>query len=78
MPPTTPLKRYPSPTAVYLLLEIAASALFQMIFVASSLYQITVAGLSPLQLVLIGTALETSAFVFEIPTGVIAPVTRST
>ena len=68
------MKRYTSPTNIYLFLEIAASALFQMIFVASSLYQITVAGLTPLQLVLIGTALEASAFVFEIPTGVIADV----
>ena len=68
------MKRHPSPTTVYLSLEIAASVLFQMIFVASSLYQITVAGLTPLQLVLIGTALETSAFTFEIPTGVVADV----
>jgi len=45
-----------------------------MIFVASSLYQITVAGLTPLQLVLIGTTLETAAFLFEVPTGVIADV----
>ncbi|MEJ2448670.1 MAG: MFS transporter [Anaerolineales bacterium] len=68
------MKRYPSPTTVYLFLEIAASTFFPMIFVASSLYQITVAGLTPLQLVLIGTTLETAAFVFEVPTGVIADV----
>jgi len=59
---------------IYLLIAIASSAFFSMIFVASSLYQITVAGLSPLQLVLIGTALEVAAFIFEIPTGVIADV----
>ena len=59
---------------VYLFIEIAASTFFPMIFVASSLYQVTVAGLTPLQLVLIGTTLEISAFVFEVPTGVVADV----
>ena len=32
----------------------------------------TVVGLSPLQMVLVGTILEISAFVFEIPTGIVA------
>jgi DHA3 family tetracycline resistance protein-like MFS transporter len=66
------MKLNPNPTNIYLFIEIVASAIFPMIFVASSLYQVTTAGLSPLQLVLIGTTLECSAFVFEIPTGVIA------
>jgi len=35
-------------------------------------YMVEVAGLGPLQMVLVGTVLETSAFVFEIPTGVLA------
>jgi DHA3 family tetracycline resistance protein-like MFS transporter len=38
----------------------------------SALYRIREVGLNPLQLVLVGTALEVSAFVFEIPTGVVA------
>jgi MFS transporter, DHA3 family, tetracycline resistance protein len=62
------------PTNVYLFIEIATSTFFPMIFVASSLYQVTVAGLTPLQLVLIGTTLELAAFVFEIPTGIIADI----
>ncbi|HDD61280.1 MAG TPA: MFS transporter [Chloroflexi bacterium] len=62
------------PTNVYLFIEIASSTFFPMIFVASSLYQVTVAGLTPLQLVLIGTTLEVAAFVFEIPTGIIADI----
>lgn len=45
-----------------------------MIFAASSVYQVTKAGLSPLQLVLVGTTLEVSAFIFEIPTGVVADI----
>ncbi|MBE0670664.1 MAG: MFS transporter [Anaerolineales bacterium] len=61
-------------TKVYLFTEFSASAFFSMMFVTMSLYEATVAGLTPLQLVLVGTALEISAFVFEIPTGVVADV----
>lgn len=43
-------------------------------FVVTSLYEATVAGLTPVQLILVGTALEISAFVFEVPTGVVADV----
>jgi MFS transporter, DHA3 family, tetracycline resistance protein len=39
-----------------------------------SLYVIRVVGLNPLQLVLMGTALEATYFVFEVPTGVVADV----
>lgn len=35
-------------------------------------YAVRVAGLSPLELVLAGTVLELAAFLFEIPTGVVA------
>ncbi len=61
-------------TKVYLFIEFSASACFSMIFVAASLYEATVAGLTPLQLVLVGTTLEISAFAFEIPTGVVADI----
>ncbi|MBI5354649.1 MAG: MFS transporter [Chloroflexi bacterium] len=61
-------------TKVYLFIEFSASAFFSMIFVAGSLYEATVAGLTPLQLVLVGTTLEVSAFVFEIPTGIVADI----
>lgn len=47
---------------------------FSMMFVVTSLYEATVAGLTPVQLILVGTALELSAFLFEVPTGVIADV----
>lgn len=57
---------------VYLFIEFTASALFSMMFVTMSLYEVTVAGLTPVQLVLVGTTLEISAFVFEIPTGIVA------
>lgn len=37
-------------------------------------FMVTVAGLDPLQMVLVGTVLELSVFLFEIPTGVVADV----
>jgi MFS transporter, DHA3 family, tetracycline resistance protein len=59
---------------VYLFIEFSASAFFSMMFVTISLYEATVAGLTPVQLILVGTALEISAFVFEVPTGIVADV----
>jgi len=47
---------------------------FAMMFVVMSLYEATVAGLTPVQLILVGTTLEISAFVFEVPTGIVADV----
>jgi DHA3 family tetracycline resistance protein-like MFS transporter len=58
----------------YLLIEGASALLMAMIFTASSVYQVTVVGLSALQLVLVGTTLEATAFLFEVPTGVVADV----
>jgi len=45
-----------------------------MAFATYGLYVVREAGLSPLQLILVGTALEVSAFLFEVPTGVVADV----
>ncbi|HJR80140.1 MAG TPA: MFS transporter, partial [Anaerolineales bacterium] len=59
---------------VYLFIEFSASACFSMMFVTTSLYEATIAGLTPVQLILVGTALELSAFVFEVPTGIVADV----
>jgi DHA3 family tetracycline resistance protein-like MFS transporter len=61
-------------TKVYLFIEVAASAFFAMMFVSMSLYEVTVAGLTPLQLVLVGTTVEVSVFLFEVPTGIVADV----
>lgn len=57
---------------IYLFMQGSLAFLLNMIFVASSIYQVTVANLSPLQLVLVGTVLEASVFFFEIPTGIVA------
>jgi DHA3 family tetracycline resistance protein-like MFS transporter len=63
-----------NPFTVYLILEFCASLLFSLIFTVSQLYYVTVVGLTPLQLVLTGTILEGTVFLFEIPTGVLADV----
>jgi DHA3 family tetracycline resistance protein-like MFS transporter len=59
---------------IYLVYEGTSAFLMTMIFTASMIYQVTLVGLTPLQLVLVGTTLEASAFLFEIPTGVVADV----
>jgi DHA3 family tetracycline resistance protein-like MFS transporter len=46
--------------------------LWRIAFTMSLLYQVTLAGLSPLQLVLVGTGMELTILLFEIPTGVVA------
>jgi DHA3 family tetracycline resistance protein-like MFS transporter len=67
------LKKF-SAYPTYLLLEGAISLFMSMAFTFNLVYQAQVAHLSPLQLVLVGTALETTIFLFEIPTGVVADV----
>ena len=61
-------------TRVYLFIEFAASIFFAMMFLSMSLYEVQVAALSPLQLVLVGTTLEFSVFLLEVPTGIVADV----
>jgi len=57
---------------VYLAQGAAESFAFMMVLTASGLFMIQVAKLDALQLVLVGTTLEASAFIFEVPTGVLA------
>jgi len=63
-----------APFTVYLILEFGAALIFSLIFTVSQLYYVTIARLDPLQLVLAGTILEATVFIFEIPTGVLADV----
>lgn len=62
--------RIPARAAFYLMS--AAFSLIGSLMVAMMVYLYTIVGLNPLQLVLVGTALEASAFLFEVPTGVVA------
>lgn len=57
---------------VYLVLSGVSWACFTMFATAATLYRIRVAGLDPLELVLVGTALELTVFAAEVPTGVVA------
>ena len=60
------------PHAVYYLLGGGTSFSLVLAFTLNQVYYVTVVGLSPLQLVLVGTLLEATCFLFEIPTGVVA------
>jgi len=64
----------PDAYRVYLVTSGVTAFLFGMIFTASAVYQVTIVELEPLQLVLVGTTLELSVFLFEVPTGVVADV----
>ena len=57
---------------VYLILSGAAALLFSLMFTLNMIYEAQVVGLTPLQLVLVGTTLEIVCFLFEIPTGIVA------
>ncbi|OQY84011.1 MAG: hypothetical protein B6D41_16200 [Chloroflexi bacterium UTCFX4] len=59
---------------VFLFQEFTGSLLFAVIFTANILYQVQTVGLNPFQLVLVGTVLELTAFIAEVPTGIIADV----
>jgi MFS transporter, DHA3 family, tetracycline resistance protein len=58
--------------SVFLFMELSLSFLFAIIFTTTSIYRIQSVGMTPFQLVLIGTALEASIFLLEVPTGVLA------
>ena len=62
------------PERAYWLLIGGRALCLSMIFTASVVYQISQVGLNPLQLVLVGTTLELSVLLFEVPTGVVADV----
>lgn len=57
---------------MYLTTRAVMGFAFGLILTAYALLYIQVAGLDPLQLVLVGTALEVSYFIFEVPTGALA------
>ena len=63
-----------NPVPIYLILEIGQAICFSLFFTVQLIYQVTVIGLDPLQMVLVGTVLEVTCFVFEVPTGVVADV----
>ena len=60
--------------AIYLIHSGGYSLFSAMAYTIIAVYYVEVVGLNPLQLVLIGTVLEVSIFLLEIPTGVVADV----
>jgi MFS transporter, DHA3 family, tetracycline resistance protein len=68
------MSRRPSAPFVYLATAAVGGVFWGMFTTVYSLYLIRDVGLDPLQLVLMGTALEITYFVFEVPTGVVADV----
>ena len=57
---------------LYLGLQFLTGLFFSMMFVVMSFYEATVAGLSGMQLVLVGTTVEVTILLFEVPTGIVA------
>ncbi len=60
------------PYRVYISMCFLSQLFFTFIFTVNLLYHVKMVGLSPLQLVLVGTVLELTVFLFEIPTGVVS------
>jgi len=63
-----------NPSTLYVALNFLGALTFSLIFTVNQIYFVTTVGMSPLQLVLMGTILEASIFLFEIPTGIVADV----
>ena len=66
------MHRRADPRRTYLALEAATSLFFTLGFTLNLVYFVDEIGLSPLQMVLVGTVMEATLFVAEIPTGVVA------
>lgn len=65
------MRRLPART-VYLVIETTYGFLFTMMATVFAIYVIVDAGLSPFRLLMLGTALELTILIFEVPTGVVA------
>ncbi|TCC06012.1 MFS transporter [Kribbella soli] len=64
--------RSADPIRTYYVYNAAWSFLAALSFTLSLVYYVRDAGLDPLQMVLVGTTLELTCFLFEIPTGIVA------
>src|SRR3954466_16425735 len=63
-----------SARASWYLLKGASSFGDTLVWVLAPVYFVTTVGMSPLQLVLVGTFMELTVFLFEVPTGIGAAV----
>jgi DHA3 family tetracycline resistance protein-like MFS transporter len=60
------------PVRTYYVLNVVMTLCFTLFSTLSLVYMATTVGLSPLQMVLVGTVLEAVCFLFEIPTGIVS------
>jgi DHA3 family tetracycline resistance protein-like MFS transporter len=60
------------PYRLFIVYSISTRAFMTLVFTVNMVYFVTVVGLNPLQMVLVGTVLESAIFLFEVPTGVVA------
>ena len=67
-------RQHNDPVPVYLVLMAGQAICFALFFTVQLIYQVTVVDLDPFQMVLVGTVLEVTCFLFEVPTGVVADV----
>ena len=66
-------QKWPAET-VYTLIALMTTLGYGLVFTVNGLYYVNTVQLRPLELVLVGTVLELSIFLFEVPTGVVADV----
>ena len=64
--------RHRDPASVYLFMRAASQLFFTTIVVVNVVYQVEVAHLDPLGLLLVGSVLELTCLVFQVPTGLLA------
>jgi MFS transporter, DHA3 family, tetracycline resistance protein len=67
-------RQHNKPVPIYLVLMASQAICFSLFFTIQLIYQVTVVGLNPFQMVLVGTVLEVICFSFEVPTGIVADV----
>ncbi|GAA1626421.1 tetracycline efflux MFS transporter TetA(P) [Kribbella alba] len=67
-----PAYRAADPARTYYAFNGAWAFLSALTFTLSMVYYVKEVGLSPLQMVLVGTTLEVACFLFEVPTGIVA------
>ena len=63
-----------APVPVFLVMAVVAEMASMTFATMSAVYRITEAGLNPLQLILVGTVLELTVLLTDVPTGVLADV----
>jgi DHA3 family tetracycline resistance protein-like MFS transporter len=64
--------RHRDPASVYLLMRAASALFFAVIVAVNIVYQVVVAHLDPLGLLLVGSVLELTCLVLQVPTGLLA------